>query len=411
MIERSLRGGKQYWALLGALGAVALLGACAYWHQLATGLALTGLSRDVPWGLYIAQFTFLVGVAASAVMVVLPYYLHNHKEFGRATILGEFMAISAVLMCLLFVFVDMGEPRRALNVLLHPAPASLMFWDMIALWGYLVLNLAISRVTFGSEAKGLPPPRWIRPVILLSIPWAFSIHTVTAFLYCGLGARPSWFTALLAPRFLASAFAAGPALLILLCLLLRRYARFEVGGKAVQGLGVIVAYAMVTNVFFFFLELFTALYSGLPEHVHHFQYLFFGLEGQGNLVPWTWTSCVLAAISVVLLLTPKCRQNESVLAVTCVAVVLSLWMEKGLSLVVSGFIPTVSGAVVEYVPTLPEILITLGVYALGLMVLTVLVKVAVTVRRESWQASSAPQDPAAADPVAGPVATGPRTAT
>lgn len=385
MIEKSLRGSPRYWATLCVLAAVAFVAFCTYLYQFVIGLGITGMSRDVPWGLYIAQFTFLVGVAASAVMVVMPYYLHNHKEFGRVTVIGEFMAISAVIMCMLFIFVDMGQPMRVMNVILHPTLHSLMFWDMTVLSGYLVLNVLISHVTFGAEAKGLAPPKWIKPFVYLSIPWAFSIHTVTAFLYCGLGSRPFWFTAILAPRFLASAFAAGPALLILLCLLMRRYAGMDVGRKVIQGLGVIVTYAMVLNLFFIVLELFTALYSDMPEHVHHFQYLYLGLEGKGALVPWTWISVVLAVESVILLVIPRTRRNETVLAITCIGVVLSLWIEKGLELVVAGFVPSVLGAVNEYVPTVPEIVIAAGVYAIGLIVLTVLVKVAVSVRKELWQ--------------------------
>ena len=90
---------------------VIVIGFCFYLRQLDVGLAITGLSRDVSWGLYIAQFTFFVGVAASAVMVVLPYYLHDAKEFGRVAILGEFLAISAVVVCMLFIFVDLASPR------------------------------------------------------------------------------------------------------------------------------------------------------------------------------------------------------------------------------------------------------------------------------------------------------------
>ena len=223
MYERALLGGRRYWALLILLAGGAGLGVLAYLYQLVEGLTVTDMSRDVPWGLYIAQLTFLVGVAASAVMVVIPYYLHDYKAFGKVTVLGEFLAISAVAMCGLFIFVDIGQPMRGMNMPLNPSPRSVLFWDMIALGGYLFLNLLIARVTFGAEKKGVPPPWWVKPFIYLSIPWAVSIHTVTAFLYCGLSARPFWMTAILAPRFLASAFSGGPALLILLCLLLRRH--------------------------------------------------------------------------------------------------------------------------------------------------------------------------------------------
>ena len=209
MLENAFHGGRRYWTLLAFWMLLIVIGGVAYSRQFGEGLYLTGMGRDVSWGLYIGQLTFLVGVAASAVMVVLPYYLHNYKAFGKMVILGEGLAVPAVLMCMLFVFVDLGQPRRVLNVMLHPNPTSLMFWDVLVLSGYLLLNLVIGVVTLEAERRASPPPRWVRPLIYLSIPWAVSIHTVTAFLYSGLEARPFWMTAILAPRFLASA--SGPA--------------------------------------------------------------------------------------------------------------------------------------------------------------------------------------------------------
>ena len=282
MIEKAVAGSRRYWLWIAALAAVMAIGFACYYRQFQDGLAITGLSRDVTWGLYIAQFTFLVGVAASAVMVVLPYYLHNFKAFGRVTILGEFLAIAAVIMCMLFIFVDMGQPTRVLNVLLYPTPNSMMFWDMISLGGYLALNATIALVTLRAEREGVAPPRWIKPVILLSIPWAVSIHTVTAFLYSGLPGRSLWLTAILAPRFLASAFASGPALLILLCLLIGRLTRFSVAREAIQKLAVIVTYATAISIFFVLMEFFTAFYSGIPEHTESLRYMFAGLDGHAG---------------------------------------------------------------------------------------------------------------------------------
>jgi Ni/Fe-hydrogenase subunit HybB-like protein len=383
MLEKALEGSRRYWTLVAVLTAIAAVGLVNYLHQFAVGLGITGLSRDVPWGLYIAQLTFLVGVAASAVMVVLPYYLHHYKAFGRLAILGEFLAISAVVMCLLFVFVDIGQPRRMMNIVLHPTPHSMLFWDMIALNGYLVLNVVISRATFRAERTETPPARWVKPLVYLSIPWAVSIHTVTAFLYSGLAARPFWLTAILAPRFLASAFAAGPAILILLALLVRRVTKFDAGDEAIGKLGEIVAYAMTVNVFFVGLELFTALYSDIPEHVEHFTYLYLGLHGHRVLAPWMWASSALAVVSLVLLLVPGLRRNRRVLPFAAVAVVASLWIEKGLGLVITGFVPSPLGHVTEYWPTLRETLITLGIYATGGLLLTGLYKIAVGVREEA----------------------------
>lgn len=385
MFEKALTGSRNYWIWIGSLLVTMAIGLFFYLRQLTEGLAVTGLSRDVSWGLYIAQFTFLVGVAASAVMVVLPYYLHNFKAFGKIAILGEFLAISAVLMCMLFVFVDMGQPTRVFNMILYPTVTSLMFWDLISLSGYLVLNAVIALQTLSAERKGVPPPSWLKPVILLSIPWAISIHTVTAFLYSGLPGRPLWMTAVLAPRFLASAFASGPALLILLCMLVCRLTKAAVPREAIQKLAVIVAYAMVLNVFLVGMEFFTAFYSGIPEHSESLRYMFAGLEGHFGLAPWMWVSIILAAVSLVLLIPPQYRANDRLLAIACTMVFLSLWIDKGIGLVVAGFVPSPLGIVTEYAPTLAETMITLAIWAMGALVLTALYKIAISVREEPFK--------------------------
>jgi molybdopterin-containing oxidoreductase family membrane subunit len=382
VIENALKGSRKYWGWIVPLLILSMTGLFFYLGQLDIGLGITGMSRDVSWGLYIANFTFMVGVAASAVMVVLPYYLHNYKEFGKITVLGEFLAVAAVLMAVLFVLVDLGQISRAINMILYPSPRSLLFWDVIVLSGYLLLNIVIAWSTLDAEWKGEPPSGWVRPIIILSIPWAISIHTVTAFIYSGLVARPFWLTAVLAPRFLASAFASGPALLIIMALVIRRLTGFDPGKLALQKLAQIVTYAMIANVFLLLVELFTVFYSGVPEHLSHFQYLLFGLDGQDALVPWMWTSIALAIVSIVLLIHPATRRKEAVLAVASIAVFVSVWIDKGLGLIATGFIPSPTGMVTEYLPTLPEVLITAGVWALGFLILTVFYKVAVSVKQE-----------------------------
>jgi Ni/Fe-hydrogenase subunit HybB-like protein len=382
MLEKAIYGGRRYWVWIFFLLGLISIGFLAYLYQFKNGLGVTGMSRDVSWGLYIGQFTFLVGVAASGVMVVLPYYLHDYKKFGRLTILGEFLAIAAVIMCMLFIFVDLGQPLRVLNVILHPTLNSVMFYDMLVLSGYLFLNLLIGWTVLGAERKEVAPPKWVKPLIILSIAWAPSIHTVTAFLYAGIPGRHFWLTAILAARFLASAFAGGPALLIILALIVRKYTKFDPGKEAIQSLGKIVTYCMLINVFFLGLELFTAFYSQIPGHMHSFIYLYAGLHGHNQLVPIMWVSSILAVISIGLLVFPQIRKNESLLAVACVATFFSLWIDKGFGLVIGGFVPNPFEKITEYWPTLPEALITLAVWAIGFLILTILYKIAISVKEE-----------------------------
>lgn len=382
MLETALKGGRKYWALIIVLLGVTGAGFLVYLQQLELGLGITGLSRDVTWGFYIAQFTFLVGVAAGGVMLVLPYYLHDYKVFGRITILGEFLAITAVSMCGLFIMVDLGQPMRVLNIILHPSPASVLFWDMIVLSVYLILNVVVGWTVLEAERNAVAPPAWIKPLIYVSVPWAFAIHTVTAWLFCGLAGRPFWLTAILAPRLLASAFATGPALIILLALIMRRLTSFDAGREAIGGMARIVTYALIANLFFFACEVFVALYSNIPGHLQHLQYLFFGLQGHNALVVWMRASLLLMLLAVVLLIVPAWRKNEALLCLACLILSAGIWIEKGLGLIAGGFIPTPLHQVVDYIPTIPEVIISLGVYGAGFLILTVLYKIAITVRQE-----------------------------
>jgi Ni/Fe-hydrogenase subunit HybB-like protein len=386
MFEKALKGNNYYWIWLAFLGTFMAIGALCYIRQFNYGLGLTGMSRDVSWGLYISQFTFLVGVAAGGVMLVLPYYIHNYKVFGRITILGEFLAIAALLMCLMFIMADLGQPLRALNVLLHPTPGSMLFWDMLVLNGYLFLNILCGWVILTAERKQVKPPKWIYFFVYLSIPFAISIHTVTAMLYCGLPGRHFWLSAIIAPRFLASAFAAGPALILFVSLILKRVANFDVGREAKDKIVTIIIYAVIVNAFFVMLEFFVGFYSNIPGHKHTLQYLFFGLEHHGvvynNLVPYMWGFVVLCITGVTLLAIPYTKRNDLWLGLGAISIFLGLWLDKGIGFVLAGFVPTPLEEIVEYYPTLNEIMITIAVWCTGFFVLTVLYKIAIAVEHE-----------------------------
>jgi len=383
MLDRALKGTTGYWSWLVFLLVLIGIGAGCYIYQYFEGLRITGMSRDVSWGLYIGQLTYFVGIAAGGVMVVLPYYLHDYKAFGRITILGEFLAIAAILMCLLFVFVDLGNPVRIMNVILYPTPNSILFWDMIVLNVYLLLNIVVGWNVLAAERKGVKYKKWIKVLAYISIPWAFTIHTVTAFLYAGIPGRHFWLTAIMAARFLASAFCAGPALLVLLCLIVKKVSKFDPGKEQLQTLGGIIAYAMILNVFFFLLEVFTAFYSQIPGHMHSFEFLFHGLDGYGKLAPWMWTATGFAVVALVLLIVPATRRKQDTLAVACISVIIATWIDKGLGLIVGGFTPNMFNTVTPYWPTTPEVLITIGVLAVGSFVLTILYKIAVSIKEEA----------------------------
>lgn len=384
MVEKLLNGSKAFYAWIACLLVIILIASGAYIYQLMTGLTVTGMSRDVSWGFYIAQFTYLVGVAASAVMLVLPTYFHGFKPFKKMLILGEFLAIAAVIMCMLFIVADLGQPQRVLNVILHPTPKSIMFWDMCVLNGYLILNLLVGWVGLECEKNGVEPPKWIKTLVYVSVIWAFSIHTVTAFLYAGLPGRHYWLTAILAARFLASAFCSGPAILLLMALILRRLTGFDPGRQAIKTLSVIITYAMAINVFFFLLEVFTAFYSQIPGHTHPFGYLFNGHDGHSAWInSWMWVAVFLALFCLALLIPPQLRNNEKILPFALVMLVIASWIDKGLALMIGGFTPNMFDRVTVYAPTLVEITVGAGIFAVGLLILSCLWKIALDVKKEA----------------------------
>jgi Ni/Fe-hydrogenase subunit HybB-like protein len=375
----SFVGNWRYYAWMFFLTIFVLLGINAYCKQLVQGLATTGMTDQVSWGFYIANFTFLVGMAAAAVMLVIPVYIYRNRELHDLVIFGELFAVAAIIMAMLFVTVDLGRPDRFHHLLMRfNFPASMLTWDILVLNGYLLLNLHIcGYLIYCAYCRREPSKAFYIPFVFVAIVWAISIHTVTAFLYSGLGSRPFWNSAVVAPRFLASAFAAGPAFLILTLSVLRRYTDYEVPAKAFLTLRNTVIIALTINMFLLGSEAFTEFYTD-SAHAASAHYLFFGLHGRTALVPWIWTAIGLNTVALIILYLPISRKLP-VLHAACVMLIVGIWIEKGMGMIIPAFVPTPLGELVEYLPTLNESLITLGIWAGGLLLYTILVRITVPV--------------------------------
>jgi len=375
-------GDWRYYLWMGALTVLVLLGLNAYAKQLVHGLIVTGMSDQVSWGVYIANFTFLVGVAAAAVMMVIPVYIYDNEELHDLVIFGELLAVAAILMCLAFVTVDLGRPDRFWHLIpglgVLNFPASMLSWDVIVLNGYLLLNLHICGYLLYCRYQDKKPAKWFYiPFVFVAIVWAVSIHTVTAFLYVGLGGRPFWNSSIVGPRFLASAFTAGPALIILALQIIRRITEYHITNKALLTLRAIVQVSMLINVFLLACEVFKEFYSG-DLQVASTRYLYLGFHGYHALVPWIWTAIVFNLTAMFLLVLPLSRSLRW-LNLTCVLCIVGIWIEKGMGLVIPGFIPTPLGQIVEYRPSLNETLVCIGIWAFGLLCYTVFLRMAVPI--------------------------------
>ena len=384
MIEKALvkRTSKSFWAWIIFLLALIAVGFAAFIYQMTEGFAVTGMSRDISWGMYIGHLTFFVGVAAGGVMIVLPYYLHNVKEFGRITVVGEFLAIPAVIMALLFVVVDIGSPMKLFNVYLYATPHSMLFWDSVVLPCYLLLNLVVGYSVLQAENKGVHYKKWVRFLAFVSIPFAFSIHIVTAFLYSGLPSRHYFLTAMLPAKFLASAFATGPSLIILICFLLKRLTGFDAGEVAIKKLSTIAAYAYAATIFMIGCEFFTAFYSNVPSHKAALQLLFFGLHGHNQFVPLMMFFVCLVVVALVIMIPRKTRDNRLLLGIACACIFLSMYIEKGLTFIIGGLSETPFGEVASYHVTVPELLIIVGIFAIGFLIASILFKLVVVVKQD-----------------------------
>ncbi|HEB49408.1 MAG TPA: polysulfide reductase [Desulfobulbus sp.] len=377
------RGNWYYFAWVTLLALLICAGAAAYLRQLSEGMIVTAIRDQVSWGFYISNFTFLVGVAAAAVLLVVPAYIYDFKPIKEIVLFGELMAIAAITMCIMFVVIDMGRIDRLWHVLPFVGrmnfPSSLLAWDIIVLNGYLFINLTISFYALYKMANSKEYNiNIIKPLIILSIPWAVSIHTVTAFLYNGLSARPFWNASILAPRFLASAFCSGPALMLIVFQIIRKISRIEIENRAIFKIAELMAYAMGINLFLLAAEFFKEFYSG-SVHLAPMEYLYFGLHGKDNLVPWMWSAMAFNITAFFIFLRPQTRENLFTLNIGCVLIITGIYIEKGMGLVIPGFIPGTLGEIYQYSPTVIEKLVTVGVWATGALIYTFLLKLAIPV--------------------------------
>jgi molybdopterin-containing oxidoreductase family membrane subunit len=378
-----VRGPGTYWAWLGLLALLIVSGALAYANQVRTGLVVTAMRDQVSWGFYIGNFTFLVGVAAAAVMLVIPAYVYNWKPIREIVIYGELLAISAIAMCLLFVLVDLGRPDRFWH-LIPPwgylnFPRSILAWDVLVLNIYFLINLIVAtHILYRAFHGRRYATRLVVPLVLLSIPMAVGIHTVTAFLYNGLAARPYWNSSILAPQFLASAFCSGPAILLAVLQLLRRFTRFEIRDEAIWKIAELMAYAMFFNLFLHGAEAFREYYSD-TEHLLFTRYWYSGLGEHRALVPYAWSAVAMNIAAFALFIVPKARRNPVMLNIGCIAIYAGVYIEKGMGLIIPGLTPDALGEIYEYRPTLTELRVAAGVFALGFLLFTMMLKVAVPI--------------------------------
>jgi Ni/Fe-hydrogenase subunit HybB-like protein len=383
MLRCAATGGRGYYLWVGFLLIFVAMGGVSWAHHLSQGLVVTNMNDHVSWGIGIANFVYFVGVAAGAAVLVVPAYAFTRTDVKEVVLLGELLAVCAVTTCLLFIMTDVGRPDRMWHLVpvlgILNLPSSLLAWDVVVFNGYLLLNLHIPGYLLYKQYLGEKPSKLLyMPFVFTSMGWAVAIHTVTAFLLSGLGSRHFWNTPILAPRFLISAGASAPALLIFILEIVRRTTKLEIKDSVFEYFKYVLRVMMPINLFLLGCEVFGEFYSGsLDSAAAH--YLYFGLAGHSMLPKWIWTAITFNVTATAIFVIPKLRNRQKLLYLGCGLTIVGIWIEKGMGLIFPGFTPSPLGEIVEYAPNAGELFVNLGVVALGALMFTIFAKVAIAI--------------------------------
>jgi molybdopterin-containing oxidoreductase family membrane subunit len=337
------------------------------------------MNDAVPWGLYTGTFSFMVGLSSAALVLIVMGFVTGQNAVRGHVLLGQVLAIATLVTGMLFVMVDLGRPERFWHMLpvvgMLNWPTSLLAWDFVVLAAYLTLNVVVVGWSLVARFMGRPLTGRVREVVMgVAAAVAVSVHLVAACLYTSQGARAHWHAAILLPRFLVGAVASGSALLIVTFLALRKLMDYRVKDSLLARLRMVVAGALLLDLFFFLAEAFTELYPNTAEAAS-LRYTLFGLEGHHALVPYTWLGLALEAYAVVALLVPRLHARPGRLVAACGAAIGAMWIEKVAGVVLPGFVPSTMGELHEYSPSQVELFITAGVLGLGGLMATVMFKV------------------------------------
>ncbi len=377
----ALKGGKKYYTWLLFLGFIILVGIFTAYRQFTEGLILTGSTDQITWELFIANFVFMVGVAASAVTLVFPAYVYkaSKKDFSELYVLGEVIALVATPLCIVFIMFHMGRPDRLWHIIpglgYFNIPNSMLDFDVIVLNGYLFINLIGVFYYVYKRYSGKPINKaFYIPFMFLAIVWAPSIHIITGFILSTLTPVELWTTPLVPVKFLPTAFASGDALIIILLLIIRKNTKLSIPDRAIDILIQIIVWCLGIIILMTTSEIVTELYPR-TEHAMPLINLIVGLNGSTQFVPFFWASTIMILFSFFMLLSSRVRQDRGfIIVLVCIATFVGIWIDKGLGLVLPGFMPSPLGEFTIYHPTFIEIYNTILIWAVGSLAVTLLLK-------------------------------------
>jgi molybdopterin-containing oxidoreductase family membrane subunit len=363
-------------AWVGALAAGLVVGAACFAYQWSRGLTVTGLSNTVSWGMYIVAFMFLVGASAGGLIVVAGAELAGTRRFERLDRLAVVVSGAAIATAAGTILPDLGRPELAWKMLVQPHWTSPLVWDMFVIATYLAIAVADLYLLTRRERPAVA----MRRLAMVALPVAVLVHSVTAFIFGLLVARPFWNTALLAPMFISSALVSGTALVIVVAHVVERTTGFGTR-ELLPDLGRLMVWFLGVDAFLLFAEVLTVYASGVEDHVEQLRVLLFG-----RLAPLFWFEVVAGlVVPFVILARARLRARPAWLVAACVLALTGVFLKRVNILFSSMFEPLVGLAPgipggrpgqqfrpdEIYVPSWVEIGVLVGMAAFFLTLVTV----------------------------------------
>lgn len=384
----------------------AAVGLWGWYIQIRDGLGVTGMRDYVSWGMYIANFVFFVAV--SLVGFLLSSALHLLK-FGWAkpiSRVAEQVAIAAVALAGIIIVMDMGRPDRLLNVFLHGRFASPILWDVTVVTTYLTISvllfyiplipdLALMRDRGSDDIPGwkmkiytLLALGWkgkaeqyklvyhsMRILMILILPVGLSIHTVTSWLFAST-LRAGWDTTILGPYFVAGAFVAGAAAVVIVMYAYRNRYDLENYFEDLHFdyMGKLLVFVCLVYLYFNINEFLVPAYKMKTAEGIHLRNLF-----TGSFSTMFWMTQIFGLILPTILMLWKYFRKPLPLTLISVFVLIASWIKRYIIVVPTlehPFLPVqnVPEYFKHYSPTSIEVMITMFSFMASILIITVLAK-------------------------------------
>lgn len=396
-VPAGMRIGIKFVIWTGILIAVIAFGLSNYLRQFDEGLGVTGMDYPVYWGIYIVNTIFNVGLSAGGIIVACMVYAIGIKKYKPVGRIAEILAITTLFQAVMFLMLDLGRPDRFYFILQYARIESPLVWDVTIISTYMMIGLSIMYFSTRKDAVRLmdvfPRRRLLYQVLTLgyvdvshkslerdekilkilavaAIPAAVGLHSITAWIFGVVKAHPDFHSPLIAPFFVTSAIVSGLALVILVTVMSRHFLRLNIENKVITDLGGVLAMLIPVEGYLILSEVVTVVYGDEPAHTVVFNDLV-----SGNFMVEFWGLVTLLTVAFLILAFPKTRTVKGV-ALAALLVIIGV-IGKRIIIVLPPLLHPILTYYPEgtYVPTQTELSITVGVYAVGMLIYTVISKV------------------------------------